>query len=531
MRPREIHFLAALALVLLALLTFTARFSLNPDGVSYLDLAAVLRNGDWKSFVQGYWSPLYPALFAGFSRITGLDGPSLIPNAHLFNLLFLVAATLILVRWARSTPDPAFGRTAIASLLLCSFGPPRVEAVTPDMLLILVVAALSHELGRRDGSRWGVVGLLMGAAFLVKTSLWPWLLAGTGIRLWLTPEKNGRWDVIRSALLAAAVMLVWIVPLSHKDGRLTLGSSGHLNYCWYLAGCDSRIPDSHSGAHRSYQQVLVPELRTTITLARFDRADTWTYQPWSDPTEWDKGVQLRNPAGPTATQVLTYWLTLATTVFGRWLLPLIVAVLLPLVWTRRRAGWPRAPHANPQAWTLMLLGLLGLGQFIAVHAEPRLIAPFALMLSLGVLLWVVGNGHGAGSSPTPLGRFIAWLGILAAVAFCVVRIVYGFQIDRRLRETIAELRETGARFREAGVSMERIAIVGPAMPVVATAYLVEGRVVGQIPPQSAEAVLGLPMEQQQAVINRAFGGRADVAWLVGAGGGVQFLPVDLTPIR
>jgi len=529
-RPREVHVLATLAFALLAALTFTARFSLNPDGVSYLDLAAVLGNGNGPGFVQSYWSPLYPALFAAFSKLTGLGGPNLIPNAHLVNLGFLFGTLVILVRWAARIPDPAFGRAAIASLLLCSFGPPRVEAVTPDLLLILVLTALSYQLVVLEGKRWLVTGLLMGGAFLVKTSIWPWLLIGAGIRLWAAGDGKARGAVLRSTLVAAAVMLVWIVPLSRKEGRLTMGSSGRLNYCWYLAGCDSRIPDAHRGAHRAYQQVLVPELGTTVTVARFDQADSWTYQPWADPTSWAEGVQLPIRTPPTLFQLLAYWFQLAAAVFGRWLLPLLLTVLLPVVWSRRRMASQATPTARRSALVLIILGLMGLGQFIAVHAEPRLIAPFALMLALGTLQWTIGTGAPAQASGRRSRWGPEWLGVVAAVAFCIVRITFGLDVDRRLAGTITELRETGGRFAEAGVSMRRIAIVGQAMPVVATAYLVQGHIVGQILPESAQAVFRLPRDQQQSVIDRVFAGRADVAWLVGAGGGVQFLPVGPTRV-
>ena len=63
-RLREIDLLALLTIALVLALGVVSRDALSPDGVSYLDLAAVLRHGDVGHFVQGYWSPLYPIILA-----------------------------------------------------------------------------------------------------------------------------------------------------------------------------------------------------------------------------------------------------------------------------------------------------------------------------------------------------------------------------------------------------------------------------------------------------------------------------------
>ncbi|HLG05760.1 MAG TPA: hypothetical protein VI383_06400, partial [Gemmatimonadales bacterium] len=68
-------------------------------------------------------------------------------------------------------------------------------------------------------------------------------------------------------------------------------------------------------------------------------------------------------------------------------------------------------------------------------------------------------------------------------------------------------------------------VVGPAMPVVATAYLVEGRIVSQVLPRSAEALYRLSAAERREVIGRVFAGQADVAWVVLPDGGVQFVPL------
>ena len=38
---------------------WVGRYSMNPDGVSYLDMGDALVRRDWAHAVNGYWSPLY----------------------------------------------------------------------------------------------------------------------------------------------------------------------------------------------------------------------------------------------------------------------------------------------------------------------------------------------------------------------------------------------------------------------------------------------------------------------------------------
>jgi hypothetical protein len=541
-RKGEVNILASLGGVLCAVLTYTARYTLNADGVSYLDLAARLPRGDLAHFVQGYWSPLYPALLALASAVTGLDGAPLIPTVHLVNGLFVVGTLGIIWVWARQVPNAFFARASLAALLLCSAGAPRVEAITPDLLLLLVLAGLSYELIVPGGRRWFVVGVLLGLAFLAKTSVWPWLAIASAVRLWGARDRSTRRGVIRSTAVCAALMLVWIVPMSLKDQRFTLGSAGRLNVCWYLGGCDSRTPDTHTGTHVNYRDATT-STGEPITWVGFDDAARWTYQPWSDPTAWDRGVGPRLTSAPDALDLLMYWITLAGRVFGQWLLPLFLAVLFPMLWVGWRPGmWRSLATDHRDALVVMILGLLGLGQFIAVHAEPRLIAPFALMLALGTLSWVCPGAPGPlapdrqwakGKVRAPSGnargiarQVAASIGLAVALGFLIDRIGKGVASNQRITLGRADLEQTVAMLGQQGIGTGRIAIIGPAMPVTATAYWVGGHIVAQVPPRSAATFAKLAPAERQQALNELFADRADVAWLTNPNGEIQMIPIQ-----
>src|ERR1039458_10094234 len=59
---RSVYFWWALCLFCAGVHGWANRHSMNPDGLSYLDMASrSLRDGP-QNLVNGYWSPLYPAL-------------------------------------------------------------------------------------------------------------------------------------------------------------------------------------------------------------------------------------------------------------------------------------------------------------------------------------------------------------------------------------------------------------------------------------------------------------------------------------
>src|SRR5690348_3632880 len=62
-------FFWCLAIVLGALHVWAFRNDLNPDGISYIEMAENAMQSGWHALVNGYWGPLYPALLSLGFRI------------------------------------------------------------------------------------------------------------------------------------------------------------------------------------------------------------------------------------------------------------------------------------------------------------------------------------------------------------------------------------------------------------------------------------------------------------------------------
>jgi hypothetical protein len=503
---------------------YLSRKAMNPDGVSYLDLAGAVPRGDWSQFVQGYWSPLLPLLAGIAGGITGASHTALVTLVHAGNVIAAIAALGILFVWGRRIGSPTMVLASVAAFLLASAGIPRVEAVTPDVLLFAVTVALSCELALHRGRRWIATGILLGAAYLVKTSCWPWLAATFVVRLFAARDHHARLRVLWSSGVAALVMLLWIVPLSVKSGRFTLGSAGRLNYSWYIDGNTSRLPDSDLGTNSAYREISVGG-NQEVTLATFDDAAHWTYQPWGDPATWSAGVTSETGSPPVPTALLSYWLRQTARIIGLWLMPLLAAVLFPTYILRRRPGiWRDGINANRDAVVTAFLGVIGVLQFAAIHAEPRLIAPFAMMLTLGALQWWCNDVGTVAAQRMARGRRIAVgsIGLLAGIGFAVPKFIDGVSAAARLDVVTAQLEEVHTRLGTGDAPVE-VAIVGPAAPVLSAAYIIGAHVTAQILPRSARVVAQLPDEQRSRLLIGLFGGRATLVWETTDDGGMQML--------
>ena len=522
MSRAEVHAVAAVAAALCIALGWLAQSALNPDGVSYLDLAGLASRGDWRHFTQAYWSPLLPAILAVMSRATGLAGSRLVAPAHWVNVVAALGAIAIIWRWSLQRLPGIFGRAAIPALLLCSAGMPRIEAVTPDVFLLLVMTWLGYELIAHGGRRWLLTGVLLGAAFLVKTSSWPWLLFAVPVRWWAAGDAAARRRVVGSTAVAAVVMAAWIVPMSSTAGHFTLGSSGRLNYSWYIDASTSRLPDTDLGNHRDYQTVDVGGGRA-IVVATFHDAAAWTYAPWGDPTGWAAGELADTGRPPTALQLISYWGRLAGHTFGLWLLPIIGAVLIPVVVVRQRPGMLRELATTQRdAAAVMALGFGGVMQFIAVHAEPRLLAPFGELLALGVISWCCGANPSRGLGLPDVARLaISWIGVLTAAVFGALKMSEAAQSHARLVPVVANLNAVRARLAAASVTGIPVGIVGPAAPVLSAAYYIDARVAMQIPPASADIIEALPAAQQDSILRSVFAGRVPILWRSSSSGDVR----------
>lgn len=540
---QEIDVLALLAGATVTVLGYLVRQTVNPDGVAYADLASALRHGEWSHFVQGYWSPLYPGLLALAGAMGRLGIPGTVAAGHAINVIAVLATIVVLWRWGRQPGYHWFGRASIAALMLCSAAPPRVEALTPDLILLFIATVIAWQLLGPQRERPVLLGVLFGFAYLVKTSCWPWILVATMVRLGAASGRADRLRIMKSQWISIAIAACWIIPMSVAAGHLTLGSTGPLNYRWYIESSDSRTPDTHEGTHRAQRDMQI-DGNTHVQWTAFDDP-AWTYQPWSDPDHWSAGVITDHRSRPVFGKLLSYWFDALRQLLLQWTNWLLLAVLIPAL----IIGWPRLRRprdANRRSIVVMLLGAAGIAQFIVVHAEPRLIAPFTAMFAFGALhLFLADATSNDDTAPParrshPLRELLCWAGVIAAAFVAGRRIVYVRQDERRIADGLEQLnvavQQAISSSNAAGApspfgsaapaaSATRAVVIGPVMPVLANIYWSGERVVAQIAPSQVPLLESLTPTARQAALTRIFHGHADIVWLTSSRGDFTLVPV------
>jgi hypothetical protein len=527
--PRETTILALVVAACCVALGWAGRTTINPDGVAYLDIARRIAEGDWAAAVQGYWSPLYPALLAIVDWLSGASGADRLAWVHATNTLIALAGVAAVWHLARQHGSASGGRALLAGWMVASARAPRLDAITPDLLLLAIITMLGAELLRDGGPRGTRLGIWMGLAFLAKTSSWPWLLLLVGALL-VVPAIVARRRVVVAAGVALLVSAPWLVPLSLEAGRPTVGSSGRLNTCWYLEQCEaSRSPDTHLGNHERYG--ILPVTDSARVVIADLRGTPWTYAPWSDPEAWDRGIRTRDRVPITASDLLHYWTAQTGFVLGFWMPHLALGVLLPIViaWGARRRwreGWARSRMPA----LLLVLGAAGVGQFIAVHAEPRLIAPYLFLGTMGLVWWLVprtDESLAARVAPRWV-TILGWLGIATAVpraAWQVHTLTQRAAADHMRWSALMARVDRGVAGGRASFVGQPLVVIGPAFPVVAEAWLFQMPIVAQIPPSSAEMVRRWDPADQVALVERLRATGAGHAWLTRPDGSFDMAPI------
>ncbi len=492
---------ALTVLILIAVLAWASRGNLNADGVSYLDLAERLRVGDGAGFVQAYWSPAYPLLLSVLLSVTGATGHRAAELAHLLNFLIAVAAVALIWHAARHR-HRTWGLLLLTALLVASARTMRVDAVTPDLLLLLTVTGFGIELLRPQGWRGIPLGCWAGFAFLAKTSSWPWLIVSGLLLAWHAwPLRAVRRQLGRAVAIAAAPVLLWGLLISLDAGRLTIGAAAGNSACWYLRACDGRSPDTHTGNHEAYSQW--PIAGDTVAKVATFSAGPWTYQPWGDPDVWQRGIITQGSSSPTIVSYLGYVLRQLGRVLVLWVPLTLILVILPAVSLQH--GKPKLGVAMLRAppGILAILGGAGVAQFIAVHAEPRLIAPFVLLLTLGVVTWA-----SAGEPRRALGP-------LAQAALVIALAIGGWHVRDQLRITASSeirVQQLEQQHPEA-TAPHRVVVIGKAFPMLADLYRARAVVVAQVMAPGAETLQRWPALAQQALVERIKRLGATTLWI------------------
>ena len=408
--PKYAHRVRAIFLVatilVSAFLTWSVRFSINVDGLSYLDIADAYWRRDWGTAINAYWSPLY-------SWVLGLGLWALRPSSYwqfpvvqfVNFLISLVALRCFDYFWFRRddiflcvSSDPSNKQYAtfpswawmVLGYTLFIWTITRatiVSVVTPDLLLAALVYLAAGLIVRIRAGHTGfkafsLLGVVLGLGYLCKAAMFVFAFVFFGVSFLAggNPRKASA-RVLAALALFLVISSPFIIAISWSKGRFTIGDTAKINYAW---GVNQSAPffnwqggDPAAGTprHSTRKLLSVPALYEFVTPIG------GTYPPHYDPSYWNEGLTPRLRFWQQARALVTSSYSFYTSFF----LPqsgLIAMTILVLLLGGSASATIRRIAEN---WHLWVPGCAAIAMYALVTLEHRYVGPFVLLIWAAVL--------------------------------------------------------------------------------------------------------------------------------------------------
>jgi hypothetical protein len=301
----------AIALVLGIIVVWFNRTYMNPDGVSYLDLGDAIMRGDWGSAINGYWSPLYPALlgaglalmrpplhyeFPAVHALTLLCYVFTLASFHFF-LTGMLGRKTIQVTGYRPLPSWAFLSISYALFIWAMLELIGPQLVTPDMCVAGFVFLATGFLLRMRAGAPGInlfvrLGLVLGLAYLTKAVMFPFAFVFFAVALVIGRDRKVIVPAIAGCIAFVIVSAPFIGMLSHNKGRFTFGDTGRLNYS-FLVNVTQNVHWQGEPVGSGTPVHATRKIFDHPGVYEFAQPVLGTYAAWSDPSYWNEGLKMR----------------------------------------------------------------------------------------------------------------------------------------------------------------------------------------------------------------------------------------------
>jgi 4-amino-4-deoxy-L-arabinose transferase-like glycosyltransferase len=384
-------------LVCAGMYAWVDRHSMGPDGMSYLDMASESLKSGPSNLINGYWSPLYPALISLTLSILRPPSSLEFPVVHLTNFLVfcvtLLCFTFFVRSWAAIQQDgPATEHSGIPHLIpfcFCIFFWFTMEFTrpsneTPDLCVTAIVFLAAAICCRMCllGSKWKYIlalGAVLGLGYYAKAVMFPVGLILLAVLLVLPPPAKG---TRLKVALAGLVFLIVVAPLtalvSKRVGHLSTGETGPINYALYVNGLPlfpSWTPDSANGTPEHPPRTLLFKPIILEFAAPVKGTNPYGY----DPSYWFAGARvrfdLRQQWAALKTNLRSY-LGFLSSMVG------ICSGALMLFLLNPRRGLQGRPDNG--FWWLILWPATTCGVYALVHVEPRFLTGFLVIFWLAL---------------------------------------------------------------------------------------------------------------------------------------------------
>ena len=398
-----------LAIILGVLHVWVYRNDLNPDSVSYIEMAeAVVRSG-WHALVNAYWSPLYPALLTLGFRILHPPMHWEFTVVHLVNFIVYLADLLCLEFFLKEllaarrlevgskgnlkpVPEKIFWVWGYLLFIWSNHFWLRPQQVNPDIIvagLVYLATALLLRVyrGKGDWLAFAGLGAVLGVAYLAKTAMFPlsFVFLACGFFLFGLRRKSYSQSLAGSTVaLAIFAMIAFplIVAISKEKQRLTFGDSGKINYAEHVDGAPFMTHWQGQPAGTGTPVHPTRKVSDDPVIDEFAQPIAGSYPPWYDQSYWYEGIRahfsLRGQLWVLFKSANTYFKLFSRS--GALYVMFLALILL----VRKTGKWEWGTRQFRLVW-LPSLGALIMYAFVVV--KQRYVSGFALVL----LLWILSS--------------------------------------------------------------------------------------------------------------------------------------------
>jgi hypothetical protein len=374
------------------------------DDISYLDVANMIRAGDWRAALNPLWSIGYPLLLSVARRFfpTTMHGEMAAAfwlNLSIYFVAWIGFLWLLRVMSQSLRRDLSEQRESSLSpfLLICAAcifvtvqtGVGRVSTIGPDLLvtcLFFFASGLAlNVFSQATGGNSALWGAVLGLGFLCKAIFLSLSLLFLAIALVLKGRSRAVLSIVRTAGVFLLLVIPYGVGLSWAYGRPTLGEAGALNYAFHVNHLSHWMGWQGGPGELGSPVHPVQLIYVRPPVFAFGEPFHVTYPPQFSMVYWYEGYRQFFSFGNVVRAASENFHALKY-VFQE-IIPVALAVLLCVgvaFWLRSgdRVEVRRFSHL----WILYLPSLLGFLFFLLVHMEGRYVTGFICVLAMAPFL-------------------------------------------------------------------------------------------------------------------------------------------------
>jgi 4-amino-4-deoxy-L-arabinose transferase-like glycosyltransferase len=497
----------------LALLdAWSSRQYTNEDGISYLDMSDALLKHNWHLLINPHWSPLYPFLIGVARWIARPSAYWELSIVHVVNFAIFMGALgsfdfllrqvicdlgrddgrrdsdslVLLPAWRWQLLGYSF--FALSTFVLIN----GLRITSPDLLVaafLYLDAGLVLKL-RKSTKRSRtclLLGLTLGLGYLAKAILFPMALVFLAVAFFVI----GKWQkavlsLSMTVLIFSAIAAPLFIEISRTVGRPSFGEAGNLNLAWEIEG-QEHLP-FYTSAPPTYLKHPLILLHRHPDVFGFGGSDA-TYPLWRDPQYWMAGASTAFDLRSRLRFIVLNFDYLMTDPFilPIWCLAGGVLILLFL-----SPDLPRRSRHIVRSWPLFVPGAAGLAMYVLVLVQPRYIAPFVVLVSLGLFpgIFLSKPNDPGKRNATAIVSFAAFSMVFTAlfVAYHLAGSPFPQMVSQL---TGSHPRKAGSTYVQAAKWLNRdsvqpgdtVALIGEGSGGMILARLAGLRIVAQIPPE------------------------------------------------